>query len=314
MTDESCIKRLHYGASVRTRPTVWQAPFAMKIWPAVVVPWRHEHTGSMTRPTPSPNGRGARPGLRPHTPAEWAAEWVRKFTVYRVRRFGAGTVAGLADVAAFLRFIALRWRAPEWQQEQARTALEEWLRIQDKQPPPLADQAQSALEKTPQPCVQEGSSAARLEIIAAEGNDGTAHGITPKLTLREALLKLQGVLRLKHYSLKTEEACLARKCEQAIRQMPDNIQRHRRPPPGSNCPSVRGITAPAASVAFPSDNGARRECSPAEFFKGIEFPINLASSPSVRPSASTRPRRNIWRIVSRLRAPFWQAATMAVTS
>ena len=104
----------------------------------------------MTQPT-STGGRGERPGGPPRTPAEWAAEWVRKFAVDRERRFGAGTVAGTAEVAAFLRFIALRWQAPEWPQEQARTALEDWLRTQDKQPPPEAGQAERASGETRSP-------------------------------------------------------------------------------------------------------------------------------------------------------------------
>ena len=43
----------------------------------------------------------------------------------------------------------------------------------------------------------------------AQEDGGAEEGATPKLPLPEALLKLQGVLRLKHYSLKTEEAYLA---------------------------------------------------------------------------------------------------------
>jgi integron integrase len=136
-------------------------------------------------------------------------EWVRKFTVYRERRFGAGTVAGLAEVAAFLRFIALRWQVPEWQQEQARTALEDWVRTQAKPPPPAAGQAERASGAAPQPSVRESSPSAHPERSAAEGRGGAAQGLPPKLTLPEALLKLQGVLRLKHYSLKTEEAYLS---------------------------------------------------------------------------------------------------------
>ncbi len=162
----------------------------------------------MTQSKSTPSGRGARSGPPPHTPAEWAAEWVRKFTVYRERRFGAGPVAGLAEVAAFLRFIALRWQAPEWQQEQARTALENWLRTQERMPPPGAGQPGREPGEAPTATAAASPPADPREANGAEQGGGAAAGISPKLTLPEARLKLQGVLRLKHYSLKTEEAYL----------------------------------------------------------------------------------------------------------
>ena len=157
----------------------------------------------MMQPTTHPSGRGQSSGPHPHTPAEWAAEWVRKFIVYRERRFGAGTAPGPAEVAAFLRFMALRWQAPEWQQEQARAALEGWLHPPG--PPPPAEAGPR--DREPGAATEATGSASSPSAHPEVG--GAAAGDPPKLTLPEALLKLHGVLRLKHYSLKTEEAYLS---------------------------------------------------------------------------------------------------------
>jgi hypothetical protein len=44
--------------------------------------------------------------------------------VYHERRFGPAAAVRGHEVRDFLRFIAQRWQAPEWQVEQARAALE----------------------------------------------------------------------------------------------------------------------------------------------------------------------------------------------
>ncbi len=160
----------------------------------------------MTGPTASLSGGGQKPGRQPRTPAEWAAEWVRKFTVYRQRRFGAAATAEPDQVAAFLRFIAVRWSAPEWQQAQAREALEAWLRSETEPAPLSAGQpAQGETDASGTPAA-EGSSPPEPEPEKTAKGDGTPEGERAKLTLPQALLKLQGALRLKHYSVKTEEA------------------------------------------------------------------------------------------------------------
>jgi hypothetical protein len=48
------------------------------------------------------------PGKARRTQEEWAALWVQRFGVYQQRRFGPGARANAEQVAAFLRFIAVR--------------------------------------------------------------------------------------------------------------------------------------------------------------------------------------------------------------
>ena len=51
---------------------------------------------------------------------ERAAAWERKFQVYHERRFGPAAPVRGHEVRDFLRFVAQRWQAPEWQVEEAR--------------------------------------------------------------------------------------------------------------------------------------------------------------------------------------------------
>ena len=74
--------------------------------------------------TEHPGGGAGRSPRR--SSAEWAAEWVRKFGVYPARRFGPQRAVAPEPVEDFLRFIAVRWKAPDWQQAQARQALAPW--------------------------------------------------------------------------------------------------------------------------------------------------------------------------------------------
>ncbi|MCL5097333.1 MAG: phage integrase N-terminal SAM-like domain-containing protein [Candidatus Omnitrophica bacterium] len=123
-------------------------------------------------------------------PVDWAAKWVRKFQVYRERRYGASGEASREQAEAFLGFIVERWQAAPWQQEQARTALKEWLGpVVREEPKPVAPEA----ERT----VLRGSEA------AVPGGPGSAG--SGKWGLAEGVLRLQGAIRLKHYSQRTEE-------------------------------------------------------------------------------------------------------------
>lgn len=73
----------------------------------------------------NPQCRGlAKPLGSPESAVE---RWVRKFRVYQERRFGAKARPDAAQIEAFLEFMARRWQAAEWQQAEARAALEAWL-------------------------------------------------------------------------------------------------------------------------------------------------------------------------------------------
>lgn len=56
-------------------------------------------------------------------PVDWAARWVARFQVYHQRRFGPGAAVAPTHLEDFVRFIAARWHAPEWQPYQAEAAL-----------------------------------------------------------------------------------------------------------------------------------------------------------------------------------------------
>ncbi len=65
---------------------------------------------------------GAQPRTQPLAgPVDWVARWVAKFLVYQQRRFGAAATP--QQEADFVRFTAVRWPTPEWQQNQAQAAL-----------------------------------------------------------------------------------------------------------------------------------------------------------------------------------------------
>ncbi|MBI5387897.1 MAG: hypothetical protein HZA90_24815 [Verrucomicrobia bacterium] len=141
--------------------------------------------------------------VRPRRTAEaWAAEWVRKFGVYHARRFGPGASVTPEQVDDFVRFITVRWNAPDWQQTQAQEALTARRKQQGTLTPPAkvgGPAAPARMEPAPGP----GGEAP----TAAGGRTEPATKTPPApRSLAEARLRLEGALRLKHYSLKTEEA------------------------------------------------------------------------------------------------------------
>jgi integrase len=100
-------------------------------------------------------------------------------------------------VADFVRFIAVRWRVPEWQQHQAEAALRKHFGFPQEPPPPSAQAA-------PDPAEPRAGTAGS----SAPGSTTTEPGPeapTPRLTLAQALLKLEGAILVRHYSVRTQE-------------------------------------------------------------------------------------------------------------
>ncbi len=158
----------------------------------------------------------SQPGTQPQADSvDWAARWVAKFLVYQQRRFGAGTATTPHQVADFVRFTAVRWQTPAWQQNQAQAAL--WAHFGFPTPAsnpapsqPSAPGGGSVLPPSDPAWAEdptafgppEPTGAHRAEPVPPQA---PAEGAAPKLTLAQALLKLQGAMRLRHYSLRTEE-------------------------------------------------------------------------------------------------------------
>lgn len=146
----------------------------------------------MTQADGSGSTRGPQAGA-----VDWAARWVAKFRVYHQRRFGAGTEVTPAQVADFVRFIAARWRVPEWQQHQAEAALRKHFGFAQEPPPPSAQVAPDPAE----PRAGTADSSALGSTTTEPGPEAP----TPRLTLAQALLKLEGAILVRHYSVRTQE-------------------------------------------------------------------------------------------------------------
>jgi integron integrase len=127
---------------------------------------------------------------------------VRKFGVYHARRIGPTAPVTLEQVDDFVRFITVRWNAPAWQQTQAHEALTAWVKPQGSPVSPArSDRPPAPARETPPP------GPGREAHTEASGPSAPAPETPPApRSLAEARLRLEGVLRLKHYSLKTEEA------------------------------------------------------------------------------------------------------------
>ncbi len=158
----------------------------------------------------------SQPGTQPQAGSvDWAARWVAKFLVYQQRRFGAGTATTPHQVADFVRFTAGRWQTPAWQQNQAQAAL--WAHFGFPTPAsnpapgqPPAPGVGSVLPPSDPAWAEDPTAFGPPEATGAHRAEPAppqppAEGAAPKLTLAQALLKLQGAMRLRHYSLRTEE-------------------------------------------------------------------------------------------------------------
>ena len=128
------------------------------------------------------------PGTRPSHPA-WAPEWVRKFRDTLERRFGAGAEPSAERGEAFVRFIAERWQTPNWQQAQARTALQEWLE-------PVGA---GAARRRP------GDGGTRPAPVSAGAGQSRPPPPSGKPGLAGRCSSCKEAIRLKHYSQRTEE-------------------------------------------------------------------------------------------------------------
>jgi len=97
----------------------------------------------MAQPDQSGTGTAAEAGA-----VDWAARWVAKFAVYHQRRFGAGAVVPPPQVADFVRFVAVRWQAPEWQQAQAEATLRNHFGFAAEPSPSVAEATPAGARKS----------------------------------------------------------------------------------------------------------------------------------------------------------------------
>ena len=153
----------------------------------------------------------------------WAARWVAKFAVYQARRYGAGTPVTPQHVEDFVRFIAVRWHAPDWQQKQAEAALHRQFGLAGDAP----RQTDAALP---------GNLQTEVEVPPSVGSPADAPA--PRLSLEQAVLRLEGAIRLKHYSRRTEETY-----RHWLRRYWGFLQRHQRDAGLANASSAGKVKA-----------------------------------------------------------------------
>ncbi len=104
----------------------------------------------------------------------WAAQWVAKFAVCQARRYGAGTPVTPQRVEDFVQFIAVRWHAPDWQQKQAESALNQHVGF--------AGDARRQTDATPP-----GNLQTEAEVPRSVGSPEDAPA--PRLSLEQALVR-----------------------------------------------------------------------------------------------------------------------------
>ena len=164
---------------------------------------------------------GRRPG---GGPVGWAGRWVEKFAVYHHRRFGEGATVLPVHVTDFLRFVASHWGTPDWQQERAGAALRQHFGFPAEASTPTQEPVVAVAPPVP------STSPATI--------DPASPATAVRLSLPAALLRLEGEIRMRHYSWRTGETY-----QHWLRHYWAFLQRHKTEPGFATATSAAKVKA-----------------------------------------------------------------------